>query len=72
MKSSLAEEYRQRLESLPPHKVRLTCYKLDGTYYCTVDNVSQGDVIARAEGKTLQDAETAAMTVARNLLDKTI
>ncbi|MCI0708077.1 MAG: hypothetical protein L0Y80_11405 [Ignavibacteriae bacterium] len=68
----LAEEYLQRQESLPPHKVRLTCYKLDGTYYCTVDNIHQGDVIARGEGKTLRDAETAAMSAARTELDKNI
>ncbi|HEY4611570.1 MAG TPA: hypothetical protein VII11_01140 [Bacteroidota bacterium] len=72
MKSLLAEEYNQRRESVPPYEVRITSFRLGETYYCTVDNISQGAIIARTEGKTLREVETTAMTVARELLDKVV
>lgn len=36
------EEQQERKESFPPFEIHLLSYRLEETYYCTVDNVDPG------------------------------
>jgi ribosomal protein S12 methylthiotransferase accessory factor YcaO len=44
---------------------------LEKTYYCTVDNVDPGAVIARAKGATREEAEAEAIAKAKERLLQT-
>lgn len=66
-----AEEYSTREVELAGWKARVTSYKLGDTYHCSVDNVSPGAVVARAEGKTREEAENTAVEKATRYLDQT-
>jgi len=66
-----ATDYQERKESVPPFEIHIVSYQLGDTFHCTVDNVSPGAVIARAEGKTREEAEKIAVTRAKELLAKT-
>ena len=65
------EQYREARDELAGWPVRITSYKLGGKYYVTVDNVSPGAWIAKAEGATLQEAEQKARTDAAERLGRT-
>lgn len=65
------EEYQEKKEKVIPFEMHIVSYKLDNTYYCTVDNVNPGAVIARTQGKTREEAESGAITKAREALNKT-
>jgi hypothetical protein len=65
------EEQQERRESLPPFEIRILSYRLDKTYYCKVDNVDPGAVIARASGATREEAEAEATTRAKEKLLQT-
>jgi hypothetical protein len=45
--------------------------RLDETYYCTVDSVDPGAVIARAKGATREEAETNAIAKAKERIQQT-
>ena len=62
------EEYVQRTESSPEYTYRVTTYRIGGKYHCTVDNVDPGAVIARSEGPTREEAESRAVSRARERL----
>jgi hypothetical protein len=66
-----AEEYTTREVELAGWKARVTSYKLGDTYHCSVDNVSPGAVVARAEGKSREEAENAAVEKATKYLAQT-
>ena len=66
-----AEEYSTREVDLAGWKARITSYKSGDTYHCSVDNVSPGAVVARAEGKTRQEAEQAAVEKATKYFSQT-
>ncbi|MGA9365164.1 MAG: hypothetical protein WBW16_12435 [Bacteroidota bacterium] len=65
------EEQHERKESLPPFEIHLLSYRLDKTYYCTVDNVDPGAVIARAKGATREEAEAKAIAKAKERILQT-
>jgi len=62
------EDYSERKESVPPHTVHITSYRLGDTYHCTVDNVDPGAVIARSKGSSREEAEALALRSAINRL----
>jgi hypothetical protein len=61
--------YQERRESVPPFQMHITSYKLHEIYYCWVDDVDPGAVIARSKGDTRQDAEEKAVKKAKERLD---
>lgn len=68
MSTMKTEEYVQRTESTPEYTYRVTTYRIGGKYHCTVDNVDPGAVIARSEGPTREEAESKAVSRARERL----
>jgi hypothetical protein len=66
-----AEDYSTRTLDVAGWPVRLTSYRVGGTYFCTADNVEPGAWIARAEGGSREEAENRATERARELLVKT-
>ncbi len=65
-----AEDYRSFEERLEGWPVRFTSYRLGDRYYCHVDNVEPGAVIARAETTTREEAEGSAREQARRRLSR--
>lgn len=65
------EQYQSRVENAGDWKLRVTSYKLGDKYICKVDNVDPGATLARSEGKTRQEAESAALDKARHMVGKT-
>jgi hypothetical protein len=61
--------YQERRESVPPFQIHITSYKLHEIYYCWVDDVDPGAVIARSKGDTREDAEQKAVKKAKERLD---
>ena len=69
MSTITPQEYRERTEAAAPFRMHIISYKLGEKFYCTIDNVDPGANIARAEGKTRDEAETKAIAKARERLD---
>ncbi len=67
----LVEEFSERVVDVETWQVRLTSYKLGGTYHCKADNVSPGAALARTTGATREEAEQKALDRARQLLSRT-
>jgi hypothetical protein len=65
------EEHDRRVEEIDGLPVGITTYRIDATWYCKVDNVEPGVMIARAEGATRKAAETEAIEKARARLATT-
>jgi hypothetical protein len=65
------EDRSERREVLHGFPVRIISYRLERTYYVTVDNVEPGARIARAEGPSLAEAEAAALADAARRLART-
>jgi len=65
------EGQQERREAFPPFEIHLVSYRLGKTYYCTVDNVDPGAVIARAKGATREEAEAEAIASAKERLLQT-
>jgi hypothetical protein len=66
-----AEDYVTRRERVGPFEINIMSYRLGDTYYCSVDNVDPGAVVARADGATRAEAEGAAVKKARQRVEKT-
>ncbi|MFZ1977828.1 MAG: hypothetical protein WAV76_07705 [Bacteroidota bacterium] len=66
-----SQEYEERTESVPPFQMHIASYRFGNVYYCSVDNVDPGAVIARSEGTTRKDAEMKAVEHARERLKRT-
>ena len=71
MESHKATDYSERTLALIGWPVKVTSYQLNGVYHATVDNVSPGAWIARADGATQADAESKALAVAQERLART-
>ena len=71
VKTFQPEDWHERRESFPPFQVHIVSYRIDGTYFCTVDNVDPGAVIARAKGSTQEEAEEKAVFRAQQRLGRT-
>jgi hypothetical protein len=65
------QEYKERTESAPPFQMHVASYRLGEVYYCSVDNVDPGAVIARSEGATRTEAESKAIAHAQERLKRT-
>lgn len=65
------ESYRTRRERIGRWQLNVTSYRLGQTYYCAVDNVSPGAIVARGSAKTREAAEAAALEGARRLVSST-
>jgi len=63
-----ADDYRIDSKEVDGLKINITSYKIGGTYYCHVDNVDPGAVIARAEGETQDEVIQVAMAKAMERL----
>jgi hypothetical protein len=66
-----AEEYKENSFDLVGWPVKMTSYKLGEKYIAKIDNVSPGAQIARAEGKTRDEAESKATEDAQRRLGRT-
>lgn len=62
---------RERKEWVGRWEIHIVSYRLDKVWICTVDNVSPGANIARATGKTREEAEERAMGKAKERLAQT-
>ena len=56
-----ADEYRMESKEIDGLKINITSYKIGPTYYCHVDNVDPGAVIARSEAESQDEAIQVAM-----------
>jgi len=65
------EEFSERTLELAGWPVRITSYKLGAEYFAAADNVSPGANIARATGKSRDEAEAAVMELAQRRLART-
>ena len=72
MKETRPEQYKVHIESVPPFRIRITSYKVGDVYYCTVDNIDPGAVIARSRGKSQEEAESKAIAHARQRVEATV
>ena len=66
-----SEDYSERVVDVSGWQCRLTSYKLGDVYHCHADNVSPGARLARTTGATKEEAETAALARATELLART-
>ena len=65
------KELTKRHETVGQFDINITTYRLGDTYYCAVDNVSPGAVVARGEGGTREQAELVAVRKARERVERT-
>jgi hypothetical protein len=65
------EDYSEQELEIEGWPVKVTSYKLDGEYKCSVDNVSPGAWIARTSAATKQQAEEKALAKAKERLGRT-
>jgi DNA-binding IclR family transcriptional regulator len=65
------KDYQSRVEAAGRWKLGVTSYKLGDHYVCRVDNVDPGATLARANGKTREDAEAKALEQARYMVGNT-
>ena len=57
-------ERQERRDTLDGWPIRLTTYRTGDRFICKIDNIDPGTLMARGEGRTRQDAERAAVTMA--------
>ena len=67
-----AVEFSTSNEQLEGWPVRITGYRIGARYFCHVDNVSPGAIVARASGATADEARMMAVENARVRLAKTV
>jgi len=63
-----ADEYRIDMQEIDGLKINITSYRIGSTYYCHVDNVDPGAVIARTEGESQDEVIQVAMAKAMERL----
>ena len=66
-----SEEFRETRRELEGWPINIVSYRIGGTYYCSIDNVSPGARFARAEGPTREAAESMALEKAARYLKQT-
>ncbi len=69
--SEKAEGLEKRREKVGEFEINIQSYKIGDTYHCSVDNVDPGAVVARAKGKTREEAEESAVKKARERVGRT-
>ena len=65
------EDYTKRQQELAGWPITVETYKLGEIYHCTIANVDPGARFARAEGATLEEAESRALEKAARYLSNT-
>ena len=65
------EEYSRRRTELGGWAIEIESYKLGAVYHCTICNVDPGARFARADGSTLEEAESRALEKAARYLAQT-
>ena len=65
------EEHTRRQVELAGWPVTIETYRLGEVYHCTIANVDPGARLARADGKTKEEAESAALAKAEKYLAQT-
>ena len=65
------EGYTRRQQELAGWPVTVETYRLGDVYYCSIANVDPGARIARADGSTLEEAESRAIEKATRYLKQT-
>ena len=65
------EDYSRRQQELAGWPIAIETYKLGDVYYCSIANVDPGARIARAEGRTREEAESRALEKAERFLAQT-
>jgi len=63
-----AENHTTTAQEIAGVKVKITTYKIGESFYCHIDNLDPGAVIARAEGATVKEAEELALQKVRQRL----
>ena len=56
-----ADDFRVDSKEVDGLKINVTSYRIGATYYCHVDNVDPGAVIARSEGESHDEVIQVAM-----------
>ncbi|MGA9521593.1 MAG: hypothetical protein WBV82_09025 [Myxococcaceae bacterium] len=64
-------EYGHRLGELEGWAIAITSYRLQDRFFCKIDNVSPGAIIARAQADSMEEAEAKAFEAARRRLAAT-
>jgi hypothetical protein len=65
-----AEDYKERREKILDWDVHIVSYKAGERYYCKVDDIVPGAVIARGEGDAREHAEAQAVANAKLILSR--
>jgi len=65
------EEYSRRQQELAGWQISIETYRLGEVYHCTVANVDPGARFARADGKSKEEEEAAALAKAEKYLAQT-
>jgi len=65
------EEYRERRLFVAGWEVNLTSYRLGAEWHAKADNVAPGATLCRTTGATREEAESAALKRAQEMLDRT-
>lgn len=66
-----AEDFRRRREELASWPVNVVSYRMGERFFCQVDNVEPGAIVARSEAPTREEAERMALEDARRRLART-
>jgi hypothetical protein len=66
-----AEEYQERLIVVGGWPVNVSSYRFDTVWHAKADNFSPGASLARATGNSREEAESAALKRAEELLGRT-
>jgi hypothetical protein len=65
------EGYSRRQQEIAGWAVTIESYKLGDVYHCAIANVDPGARFARADGSTLEEAESRAIEKATRYLQQT-
>lgn len=65
------EDFRSRREAVGTFQIQIESYRHGDVYYCRVDNVDPGAIIARSTGRTREEAEEVATEKARRRIART-
>ena len=55
------EQYRDEVQEINGILAHITTYKIGDDYYCHISNTDPGATIARASGKTMEEARQNAL-----------
>ena len=66
-----AEGYTRREQDLSGWSIVLETYRLGDKYFCTLSNFDPGARVARAEGRTREEAERIALEKSARWLGQT-